>query len=444
MCWPPPTLLAIMLGLMLNLSCRNVGCQPMRLSGPAGDSAGGPWTSPPPLSLLCSASPSLMHNDTSSATASQHSHRLQQTIAEYQHPPDCQTARLLLFPPAFGIMGMAATLLHLREAMLLAHATGRSFIVPADWLAEYVNPTLCPAKSLACYLLPFAKCTVEDAGPRASWGTALCDPQRAVEASPTLASEEALNITFPSFSGGSRYWLLKEYAQYLLRPAAALQALVQQYASGMSLAPGQYLSAYLRSSKYRADFPAECAPTKDQSAARILQFLQSQGLGRVFLAADSVELRRHITKFLSARGMAVMSIPDAHFPTLALCRGLENHHIQVGLNCYQDRANETQHDEGLELLAMFLLLSRSGPFIATECTTIRVLVNELRWASTEPIPHHSLQPSGTEGGRHVRASTRRLCQKCLRFYDHLSPLRRVKAWDVLRYQRVAPPHRASP
>ncbi len=36
------------------------------------------------------------------------------------------------------------------------------------------------------------------------------------------------------------------------------------------------------------------------------------------------------------------SIPEARFPTLVLCRGLEDWHIQVALNCYQERANQTR------------------------------------------------------------------------------------------------------
>eukprot|EP00667_Euglena_gracilis_P010092 EG_transcript_10272 len=392
------TLRCVVLGLALGMGWRAAGeATTQTLSNPGGDPVASYL---PPLSSLCSLAQDTAGGEPPKPTpAAIRSQKLQKIIVEYQHPPDCRTARLLLFPPAFGIMGMAATLLHLREAMLLAHATGRAFVAPADWLAEYVNPTLCRTPSLACYLRPFAACSVADAGPRAEWGTALCGPQRVVEASPTLASEGALNLTFPAFPGGTRYWLLKEYSQYLLRPAEALRGLVDRYASEMDLVPGKYLGAYLRSSKYRADFPAECAPTKDQSARRILRLLQSLGLSRVFLAADSVELRRHITDFLSAQGMAVKSIPDAHFPTLALCRGLESHHIQVGLNCYRERANQTRHDEGLELLALFLLLSRSGLFVTTECTTIRVLINELRWTGEEPVPHHSLQPSGAEMGR---------------------------------------------
>ena len=105
----------------------------------------------------------------------------------------------------------------------------------------------------------------------------------------------------------------------------------------------------------------------------------------------------------------------------------------------QDRANLTSYDEGLGLLATFLLLAEAQAFIATECTTIRVLVNEIRWGTgDEAPPHLSLYPPKDSGFEGVKPGLRRLCLKCLRFYDHLTPLNRDKTTEAMRYMRVPP------
>ena len=115
-----------------------------------------------------------------------------------------------------------------------------------------------------------------------------------------------------------------------------MRAHAAAYKTSLGLAPGPYLGAYLRSDRYRADFPPGCLLTPVQSADAMGRAAADAGLTRVFLAGDSARLRGVVAQRLARRfGLEVAQIPDSHFPTLALCPGLEKYHVHVPLNCYQ-------------------------------------------------------------------------------------------------------------